>query len=151
VRQIGESSPKGFAIALHINFASPKYLLQSYPKEWMDHYSREGLVMQDPTVRWGFSHSGAKRWSDLVDDDPAGVIAAANGYGLAYGVTVAMEPETSRTVASFARDDREFDDVEIATLSKALASLHEATREIEALSPEVHASMKQMSIILTHR
>ena len=43
--------PGGHAMALHIDFTTPRYLLQSYSKGWAAHYAAQGLVMKDPAVR----------------------------------------------------------------------------------------------------
>ena len=105
------ASPAGFAIALHVRYTSPRYLFQSYAKEWLDTYSREGLVLHDPVVRWGFTHEGTIRWNAL--DDPARVMHRAAAHGLRYGAVVAFVHDGSRTMAGFARGDRELSDDEI--------------------------------------
>ncbi len=147
---IREVAPAGFAIALHIRFTAPRYLFQAYARDWMEVYSREGLVLQDPTVRWGFAHTGTVRWSALAGDDPAGVLAKAAAHGLSYGVTVAIDDEGSRSVASFARGDREFTDAEMAEVASLLRALHAETLSAETLSPADHEALKRMSVLLTH-
>ncbi|WP_291335699.1 autoinducer binding domain-containing protein [Albidovulum sp.] len=142
------ASPAGFAIALHVRFTAPRYLFQSYAKEWLDTYSREGLVLHDPVVRWGFTHEGTIRWSAL--DDPAGVMDRAAAHGLRHGAVVAFVRDGSRTMAGFARGDRELTDDEIATLKRILEDLHDLTGTVETFSPDVHMTLKQMSIYLTH-
>lgn len=146
--QLHSASPAGFAIALHVRFTAPRYLFQSYAKEWLDTYSHEGLVLHDPVVRWGFGNEGAVRWSAL--EDPAGVLDRAAAHGLRYGAVIAFVHDASRTMAGFARGDRELSDNEIASLGSTLAELHDLTRSIEAFSPDVHRTLKQMSIYLTH-
>lgn len=150
LRDLGAESPAGFAIALHISYVSPKYLFQAYPGEWIERYSAEGLVLKDPTVRWGFENTGSVRWSALEGDDPAGVIAMAREHGLGFGVTLALDEGGSRSVASFARNDREFLDPEVARISALLDRLHRDTALVEGLSPSVHEALRRMSIILTH-
>lgn len=143
-------SPAGFAIALHIGYTAPKYLFQSYDQDWIDTYSREGLVMEDPTVRWGFENTGAIRWSALAPDDVGGVLDRAAAYGMKFGVTAAFSEGGPRSVASFSRGDREATDAEMAQLMSDLERLHHLTSQMESLSPEVHRSLRQMSIYLTH-
>ena len=150
LRRLSLASPGGFAVALHIQFAAPKYLFQSYPRKWIEYYSKNGLVMQDPTVRWGFGNLGAIRWSELADDDPAQVMDHARQHGLKYGVTIAQSTDGLRSVASFSRADRVFADEELAAISDCLASLHSSTQSAEILSPDDHETLKQMSIYLTH-
>lgn len=142
------ASPAGFAIALHVRYTSPRYLFQSYAKKWLDTYSREGLVLHDPVVRWGFTHEGTIRWNAL--DDPARVMDRAAAHGLRYGAVVAFVHDGSRTMAGFARGDRELSDDEIATLKSTLEELHDLTGTVETFSPDVHMTLKQMSIYLTH-
>jgi LuxR family transcriptional regulator len=149
VGQLGEESPAGFAVALHIAYATPTFLFQSYPPEWMEEYSARGLHLQDPTVAWGFSHTGAVRWSKLHDLDSAGVFRRARDFGLEYGVTLAVMTE-SRTVASFARSDREFTDDEIDQLSDLLHQLHDETGGRRELSSNDRDALRGMSIRLTH-
>jgi LuxR family transcriptional regulator len=141
-------SPAGFAIALHVRFTAPRYLFQSYAKDWLDTYSREGLVLHDPVVRWGFSNEGTVRWSGL--DDPSGVMKRSAAFGLRYGAVIAILRNGSRSMAGFARADRELTDGEIADLKGILEDLHDLTGRVEALSPAVHMTLKQMSIYLTH-
>jgi len=150
LEQIAARCPAGFAIALHIHFTSPKYLFQSYDHDWIEVYSREGLVMRDPTVRWGFEHTGTIRWSVLARDDDAGVLALAAGHGLKFGFTAALLRDGTRSIASFARADREFTDAEIKAIAERFETLHAATQTAEALSPAEHAALKRMSVLLTH-
>lgn len=140
--------PSGFAIALHIKFSSPRYLFQAYPLEWIAYYTANGLVMRDPTVRWGFENTGHIRWSALDVSDRS-VMEKAAEYGLDFGFTVAIDTLGSRTVASFARADREFTDIEMVDISELLAGLHADTLLLEGLSPEDHFALKRLSILLT--
>lgn len=150
LRDIGTKCPAGYAIALHVRFTTPTFLFQTYSKDWMDFYSSNGLVLQDPTVRFGFENTGTRRWSDLTGDDDAGVMEKAAKYGLVYGFVCALDTGGSKSMASFARDDREFTDSEIAKLSDLLSALHDATTGQESLSDEDRATLKQLSISLTH-
>jgi len=143
-------SPAGFAIALHVHFTTPRYLLQSYSKEWIDFYSAGGLVMQDPTVHWAFANNGAMRWSDLSDADSGGVLSSAAGFGMNFGVVIALDDGGSKTMASFARKDREMCELDIAGLSQDLRALHNRTIGSMSLAPDIHETLKQMSIFLTH-
>lgn len=142
------ASPSGFAIALHVRFTSPRYLFQSYAKEWLDTYSREGLVLHDPVVRWGFANDGTIRWSAL--DDPSGVMARSAAFGPRYGAVIAFVRNGSRSMAGVSRPDREMTDDEIAGLKTTLETLHDLTERVETLSPSVHMTLRQMSIYLTH-
>jgi len=150
LRRIRQRSPAGFAIALHITYTTPKYLFQAYDLDWLNHYSSQGYVMNDPTVRWGFANTGAIRWSVLAADDPTGVLEDAAAHGLRYGLTVSVFAESSRSIASFARGDREMTDLDIAALGADAADLHGITAAAQFVTPELHRTLKQLSIFLTH-
>lgn len=127
-----DQSPAGFAIGLHLAFTTSKYIIQTYAKAWMEEYSRRGLLLTDPTVRWGVENLGAIRWSTLREQDEAGVIDAASEFGLKYGVSIAVERNGSRSLGSFASPTAEFSDAVIADLTAALEELHDLTQDIEA-------------------
>jgi len=145
------SYPVGFAVALHIKFTAPAYLFQAYGADWIDLYTRENMVMHDPTVRWGFGNIGTIRWDALPveGEEAAAVMAAAEEHGLRYGFTVSVGTPASRSVASFARDDRQPTDEEIASAEEDVAMLHTVTGDGPALTPELHELLKNMSIDLT--
>ena len=147
--EIEASGPVSYAMALHIKFTSPTVLLQTYPKEWTDYYSQNGLVMSDPTVAWGFENVGTQRWSDLATQDPAGVMAAAATHGLTYGVVCVVETDGSRSLCSFARADREFDDDEITGLAQQVTKLHDLTVGHERFSTATAQTLKTMDVRLT--
>ncbi|MCB2116091.1 MAG: autoinducer binding domain-containing protein [Rhodobacteraceae bacterium] len=146
--RLRDASPAGFAIALHVRFTSPKYLFQSYEKDWLDTYSREGLVLHDPVVRWGFANDGTIRWSEL--DDPAGVMQRSRSFGMNYGAVIALVRDGSRSMGGFSRSDREMTDAEIEAIRRDLTDLHDLTARVETLAPSVHNALKTMSIFLTH-
>lgn len=143
-------SPGGFAIALHIQFTTPRYLFQAYDRDWIDTYSSEGMVMRDPTVRWAFANTGAIRWSALAAEDTFGVLTRAADFGLRYGGTFALDDGGSRSMASFARSDRELSDIDMAGLAADLRLLHLDTLGTMVMSPEMHDALRQLSIYLTH-
>jgi LuxR family transcriptional regulator len=150
IEKLHAASPAGFAVGMHVIFTTPRYMFQSYEKTWLDTYSRLGLVLRDPVVRWGFSNTGSIRWSQLEEMDDAGVLARAAEHGLKYGVVIAIQRNGSRTMGGFARGDREMTDGEIADLTADLTELHDLTHKVERLAPSVHETLKQMSIYLTH-
>jgi len=143
-------SPSGFAIAFHVRFTTASYQLQSYPEDWLDVYSKEGLVMQDPIVGFGFEQTGWTRWSDLAQNDPGGVLDRARAFGLAYGVAIAVDDNDSRTVAGLARPDREFTDKEIEEVERIIRSLHDLTLDSGSMSEKARDELKRLSVRLTH-
>lgn len=134
--ELGETSSAGFAIGLHLEFTTSRYILQTYSRDWMHEYSRRGLLLVDPTVRWGVENLGWIRWSDLAALDEGGVLAAAAEFGLTYGVSISVEGGGTRSLGSFASGDAEFTDAQIATLSSDLEKLHALTSGIEADTPD---------------
>ncbi len=148
---IDAATPGGFAIGLHISFSGPTFLFQTFPQGWANHYADEGLQLKDPAVLWGFTQTGYIRWNELVADDPADVIGQARDFGLAYGMTISILEKNSRTVGGFARQDREYLDVEITELHDLCKQLHHATLGLSVLSKADMAALKKMSIRLSQR
>ncbi|MDP2741026.1 MAG: autoinducer binding domain-containing protein [Pseudorhodobacter sp.] len=134
LRKLGRLAPQGFYIGLHIRFTSPLMSYQTYDPAWVNHYTENGFVLRDPMTAWGFSTTGTIRWSDDRLRDPFGLFKEAAKYGLKFGVTVACGPIRSRTVCSFARDDREFTDQEIAVIEAIVLRLHDMTEPPEQLT-----------------
>lgn len=143
-------APAGFAIALHIDYTTPKLLFQTYPQKWVEEYTSRGLVLHDPTVRWGFDNSGQIRWRELADEDSYGILKLAARFGMLHGATVVTHAQKSRTIASFTRSDREYLDAEIDTISGHLDDLHALTYGRSELSRADLDALKTMSIRLTH-
>lgn len=131
---LGHLAPAGFFIGLHIRFTSPLFTFQTYDQRWIDHYTENGYVLRDPMTAWGFAKTGWIRWSDPALPDPFGLFREAATYGLNYGCTVACGPIKSRSIASFARSDREFRDDEIASIEARVLRLHQLTEPPEALT-----------------
>jgi LuxR family transcriptional regulator, quorum-sensing system regulator SdiA len=132
--KLGRLATAGYFVGLHIRFTSPLLTYQTYDQRWIDHYTENGYVLRDPMTAWGFSRTGCIRWSDPDLLDPFGLFNEAATYGLNHGVTVACGPIKSRTIASFARSDREFRDDEIARIERVVLHLHDLTEPPEALT-----------------
>lgn len=131
---LGLVATAGYFIGLHIRFTSPLMTFQTYDQVWIDHYTENGFVLRDPMTAWGFSRTGSIRWSDPELLDPFGLFKEAARYGLHHGVTIACGPIKSRTIASFARPDREFRDDEISKIHATVLRLHDLTEPPEALT-----------------
>ncbi len=143
-------APAGYAMALHVRYTTPTYLFQTYPKDWIDFYSQNGLVMRDPTVAWGFENTGMIRWADLVPIDEAGVIGMAAERGIRHGFTYATDSNASRSMTSFAQGERDFTNSEIAEISGLVDELHDMTASGVTLTPGTREQLRQMSISFTH-
>ncbi len=143
--------PAGFAVALHVRFTTPRFLFQTYARDWMQHYSERGMVLDDPTVKWGLQNEGRIDWSDLEEQDAKGVLAQARTHGLCFGFTASVVRHESRSVGSFARGDRAFTEAETEELLGMFQRLHTET----AVGTEHEASLsdvlKSLSVELTHR
>ncbi len=124
----------GYFIGLHIRFASPLMTFQTYPQTWADHYTQNAYALRDPLIATGISQTGAIRWSDITLPDPFGIMDEAKQFGLVYGVCVSCGPVTSRTVASVARSDREFTDVEMASITGIILRLHHESQPPDSLT-----------------
>ena len=133
-------APRGYALGLHIRFASAHIMVQTYDPEWIEQYTSRGYMLCDPMVSWGFSTTGVSRWSELGFPDPHDIFGQAAAYGLKYGVAVSHGPSASRTIGGFARDDREFTDDEIGRIRDTVHLLHEEATPPESLtSAQRHA------------
>ncbi len=126
--EFGAIASAGYYVALHVGFAFPTEERNTYPAKWVELYTREGLMLRDPVVRWVYGNTGTVRWSQLSGADPHGVFAMARAYGLNFGVVigcVSHGKDTQRSYGSFARSDREFTPREIDELAHHLRQLHE--------------------------
>ena len=150
LHDLDRRSPAGCAIGLHVRFTTPRFMFQSYPKRWMDQYSGSGLLVLDPTVHWGMNNVGWVRWQDLEPIDTHGVLERAKDYGLMNGVTIALLSDGSRSIASFARSDRDYEMSEISELELAFGELHKTTAGVETLTDGDRLAFKDLSVRLTH-
>jgi len=140
--ELGDQAPAGYYLALHVRFASPLMMFQTYDPRWIDVYTQNAYALRDPIVAWGISRTGASRWSEIDLPDPFDIMGEAAGYGLKYGVCISCGPMTSRTIASVARDDREFTDEEIATISGIVLHLHHETEPPDNLTVAEKEALK---------
>lgn len=147
---LDELCGSGYAIALHIRYTTPTFLFQTYPKDWRQVYTEQGMVLHDPTVRWGFENTGTIHWHSLEADDTFGIFEKARAYGLNYGVVLAIVQDGSRSVASFSNSEREFNEDEVAKIAMILGALHAKTVDVTKLPAEERAELKRLSIDLTH-
>lgn len=120
-------APVGFFYALHIRFAVPLFNHQTFPRGWIDLYTEEAYALRDPIIAWGFSMIGSSRWSEIGLPDPFNILGQAREFGMIYGIAVSCGPMKSRTIASAARDDRDFTDDEIAAFARRIEHLHDLT------------------------
>lgn len=127
---LAELAPAGYYLAVRVGFAFPLAEYNALPESWVAEYTREGMMLDDPVMRWLYGHAGACRWGALDLPDPRGILARAAAHGMHFGVAVAQVdpgPKGQRSFGSFARADREFTDEEIDKLSLLVGHLHETS------------------------
>jgi LuxR family transcriptional regulator, quorum-sensing system regulator SdiA len=134
-RKLARLAPGGFFFALHIRFALPLINIVTYPEAWTDRYTEQAYALRDPIIAWGFSMTGTTRWSEIAIPDPFDILGQAQRYGMVHGLAVSCGPIKSRTIASAARDDREFTDEEIAAFAAVIEDLHRITDPPDSLTP----------------
>ncbi len=150
LHKLGQLSPAGYFVGLHIRFAAPLMSFQTYDQAWLDHYTQQAYALRDPTIAWGFSATGASRWRDFGIPDPFGILEKAKSYGLVFGATVACGPISSRTIASFSRADREFTDAELDAIGDIIRRLHDITEPPESLSKSQIEALRCVANGLRH-
>lgn len=127
----------GYHLALRVGFAFPEYQRNSLPQEWVQIYTRNGLMIFDPTIRWIYDNSGYTRWSEISIEDERKVLTTAAMFGLRYGAAISvMHHDTPglRSFGSFARPDREFKNSELEILNDAVNELHIALAPARGLT-----------------
>lgn len=106
--------------------------------------------MVDPIVRWGFTETGATRWSNLGELDDNSILEQSRAFGMAFGVAIATETGGSRSVAGFARNDREYTDAEITGLNQHVRDLHEQTESKTGMDEKLRTELHKLSVDMTH-
>lgn len=137
----------GYHLALRVGFAFPEYQRNSMPQEWIEIYTRDGLMIFDPVIRWIYENTGHSRWSAISLEDNRQVLPAASTFGMRYGAAISVMPDSStglRSFGSFARPDREYEDHELEFLSSAVTELHEALSPTRALT---HAEIEVLEML----
>ncbi len=132
--RLGAVAPAGYALGLHIRFASALFLFRTYPPEWIETYTQKGYMLCDPMVSWGFSEEGTRRWSEITIPDPHDIWGQAAVHGLVYGVAISHGSLSSRSIGGFSRSDREFTDTEIDEITNVVHLLHVETTPPDSLT-----------------
>lgn len=123
-------APAGFYVALRVGYSFPQEELNRLDPGWVTLYTRLGLVMRDPAMRWVYTNNGAIRWSEFDLPDPVGVVALARRAGLTWGATVAFcrkQDVGRRSYAMLFRGDRDFEEEELGKAYVVLRNLHADT------------------------
>lgn len=144
IDEVSWLAPVGLQISLRIRFGFPLNSINTYPPDWIQKYTELGLMMHDPNMKWAYENTGVCRWSSLVSEDTHSILKMAASYGVKYGATISCRTEAEeghRSIATFGRADREFEDAELMHLHKFVQGLHDSATpptnitdaEIEAL------------------
>lgn len=143
-------SPAGFAAAFHVVFITPKYLFQTYPKAWADLYSRTGLQMKDPAVKWGFGNNGIATWDELQAIDTDNVFPMAAEYGMKHWTIVATMDQGSKSIGAFSRNEPGFSPEDQEQIFADFMALHHLTLKGPETEPGFGDMLHDLSIDLTH-
>ncbi len=138
-------APAGYAMGLYMNYNGPSLMFQAYSSEWVNHYEEKGYFVSDPTIVWAFENRGSCRWSDLYDLDTRGILDDAAKFNIKYGCTVSIEIDDEHSIASFARNDREFTDDEIAEIVEIYTNIHKAKVDAVQLDDKQKALLNELA------
>ena len=126
--ELNKLAPDGYAVGLHIRFATPLVYHSRYPAKWVEYYNNNSFYLRDPLVFWGIGTTGTSRWSDIPLPDPFGLLKKAATYGMKYGAVSSYGPITSRSMAGITSSAREFTIGEMEILADITARLHIAAK-----------------------
>ncbi len=73
----------------------------------------------------------------------------AREFGLKFGFTFAVDDDSTRSISSFVRSDRDFSDKEVEEISEIALHLHDSTADIKDLSEDALKQLKKLSVIYT--
>lgn len=125
LHELSLATPGGYAIGLHIRYVSPLIMVNTYPEEWQEIYTSKVYGLRDPTLAWGLSHIGVRRWSAIGLPDPFGILREAAEYGLVFGMICSTGPLSSRTICGASRADREYSDEEMQHIQRIVQRMHD--------------------------
>ncbi len=136
-------------MARRMGFVAPEEELNCYPREWVHRYTSRGYMLYDPVIRWAYENTGYARWHEIDTPDLHDILQQAREFGLNFGLVIAYRNGVSdphRSFGSFAREDRDFTNIEIIELSEMLVSLHDnkpPVTNLTAAELEVLAMLKE--------
>ncbi|WP_367383468.1 autoinducer binding domain-containing protein [Roseobacter sp. HKCCD8291] len=125
LHELSLATPGGYAVGLHIRYVSPLIMVNTYPEEWQEIYTAKVYGLRDPTLAWGLSHTGVRRWSEIGLPDPFGILKESAEYGMHYGMICSIGPLSSRTIAGATRPDREYTQEEMEHVHKIVQRMHD--------------------------
>jgi DNA-binding CsgD family transcriptional regulator len=146
--QIDQISPAGFYVALRVGFSFPEEELNELPENWVEFYTTHGLVVHDPAMKWVYGNIGVVRFSDIALPDPHQVRARAAVFGLSHGAAISVMTASDRGRRSyglFFRDDRDFEQGDLATLQEIVMRLHSGEEDEPSLTVAEVEALKLQS------
>ncbi|WP_182911510.1 autoinducer binding domain-containing protein [Paracoccus sp. JM45] len=145
-------SPRGYMVGYHVRFSRPVRRICTYPGDWLAAYTRQNMIVADPSVVWAVLQEGTIRWDDLAEQigDPINVIPTAAEYGLHFGVTLSCGPASSRSMMGAARSDRNFTDAEITKMYDLLVQGHDILARSTAMRPILVEALDAIACGMTY-
>ena len=101
-------------------------------------------MLSDPVVHWGLTNTGTVEWTELAQQDPAGVLRDAVAHGLTNGCTFSFGPATSRTIAGLTKSGAPFTDAERAKIIRIVEDIHALTEGIEAFPANTQDALRSL-------
>lgn len=150
--QVARLAPAGYHLALRVGFVFPVFEHNAMPAGWVEAYTEQGMMVDDPVMRWVYQNEGAIRWSALAENDTRGMFAIAAEHGMRFGAGISIlgASDGQRSFGMFARSDREFHDEELFQIIDLLRSLHEdsaPTNKLTAAELEALTMVKEGMIL----
>lgn len=135
-QEVLAAATAGYFMAIRVGFGFPQAEYNKFPEAWVAEYTRDGLMIEDPVMRWVYRNVGAVRWSELALADSSGVLARAAHHGLRHGLSISCQDADGafRSFGSFARPDREFHDEEVAALCDVMDWRHNNSKPLVQLT-----------------
>jgi LuxR family transcriptional regulator, quorum-sensing system regulator SdiA len=142
------AAPAGFYLALHVGYAFPEREVNRLPVDWIEFYTKRGLLVHDPVMRWVYSNTGAMRIEDLLLPDPEQVLVYARRFCLRYGAVVSILRRGDglhRSYATFYRTDCAFTLAELSVLQQRVEALHDEVGGNQSLTPLEVETLRMLS------
>jgi len=85
LQDLDDLAPVGYHVALRIGFAFPLEDVNTFPSQWVSHYSQQRLMLGDPVIHWVYQNTGHIRWSEIEFPDLRRVIPQAQTFIKPHG------------------------------------------------------------------
>lgn len=139
-------APAGLFLAFRLRLSFPACEFNLLPQKWIEHYTRNVFVVDDPLIRWAHFNKGVVRWSEVNQPDPKNMIVEARKFGMSHGAVASMLCPITRCLSYVltARDDRPYTDEELASIQASLAAMHEEAPSANVLTPNEIAALRMI-------